>query len=90
MNWVLMYLSMSFNAYAVQTGMHTTGPFLTRDECEIYAEQTWSTDEWEQQEDVQNFYDSRLIIHHLEHNNSNMAVFYSCVKVRDPKKWREN
>ena len=86
MNWVLMYLAMSFNSYAVQTGMHTTGPFLTRDDCEVYAEQTWSTDDWIKQEDVQNFYDSRLIITHLEHNNSNMAVFYSCVKIREPDK----
>ena len=90
MNWVLMYLSMSFSSYAVQTGLMTTGPFTTQLDCETYAAETWSTDEWEQQEDVQNFYDSRLIIHHLEHNNSNMAVFYSCVKVRDPKKWQEN
>ena len=89
MNWVLMYLSMFFTTH-VQTGMHTTGPFVDEAACTIYAEQTWQEPEWQKEEDGQNFYDSKSTIHHLEHNNSNMAIFWTCVKIRNPDEWREN
>ena len=84
MNWVLIYLSMFFSTH-LETGMHTTGPFETEDDCTVYAEQTWLEPVWRKEDKAQNFYDSTSTIHHLEHTKSNMAIFWTCVKIRDPE-----
>ena len=85
MNWVLMYLMMAFTGQAPLIGMTTTGIFATQEECETYASKVWSSDNWTQESDEQNFYDSKLVIHHLEANDSNMAIFYTCAPMREPR-----
>ena len=85
MNWVLMYLMMAFTGNAPIIGMTTTGIFANQLDCETYAAEVWSTDNWTQEPDEQNYYDSRLVIHHLEHKDSNMAVFYTCAPMREPR-----
>ena len=88
MTWVLTYLMMAFVNNVVQTGMHTTGPFASEAECSAYAQETWSEPDWMPEKPGRNLYMSNNIIHHLEHEGSNMALFYTCVEIRDPEKWR--
>ena len=77
-----MYLMMSFSNNIVQTGMHTTGPFITQAHCETYASKTWTEADYKKEKGGPNFYDSNSIIHHLQHRRSNVVVFYTCVKIR--------
>ena len=84
MKWLLMYLAIAQGTYNTETGLHTTGPFTTQFECEAYAEEIWTSTEWAQEPDIQNFYDSKSLIKHREHKDTNMGVFYVCVKAREP------
>jgi hypothetical protein len=90
MNWILMYLMMTFNMNVVQTGMHSTGPFNNEQACSEYAKETWRRTDWIVQDPGRNFFDSTNWIQHLEHKDSNAAVFWTCVEIRNPPEWREN
>ena len=76
---------MAFTGQAPVIGMTTTGIFASQEECETYAAKVWSSDNWTEEALERNFYDSTLMIHHLEAKNSNMAVFYACAPMREPR-----
>jgi hypothetical protein len=90
MNWILMYLMMTFTGQIVQTGMHTTGPFQSELTCNTYAKATWDIVDWIPQNPGRNMYDSTNWIQHLEHKDSNATIFWTCVEIRNPDKWRNN
>ena len=56
-----------------------------RNSSEAYAEEIWTSTDWTKEPDIQNFYDSKSVIKHREHNDTNMGVFYVCVKAREPR-----
>jgi len=70
--------------------MMTTGPFETEQICLEYAFKTWSENKgWKESPNSiissgrnRNYFNSKYTIYYVDNDESNMGLYYSCVKSR--------
>jgi len=85
MMWFLVYVALVVSSSS-NFGMMTTGPFESEDACTEYAYKTWElfTEPNLTSTRKLNWFSTRHSIHFLEHEGSQMGIYFSCVNPRDP------